>query len=252
MTSSKSVVVTGAGSGIGRAVSLALLARGHRVALAGRRTDRLEETVGMAGPDARDRTVVVTADVTDPRQVESLFDAAVAAHGRVDAVFSNAGSWGSPGSVDEISAEQWREAVDLNVNGTFYCAAEAVRRMKSQTPQGGRVINNASISAHVPRPRSVAYTTTKHAITGLTKSIELDGRGYGVRATQIDIGNAATEMTSGISKGAVQADGSKRAEPTFDAAHVGELVAYVVELPLDVTMPWVTIAAAEMPWIARG
>ncbi|GAB3309822.1 SDR family oxidoreductase [Epidermidibacterium keratini] len=206
----------------------------------------------MAGPDARDRTVVVTADVTDPRQVESLFDAAVAAHGRVDAVFSNAGSWGSPGSVDEISAEQWREAVDLNVNGTFYCAAEAVRRMKSQTPQGGRVINNASISAHVPRPRSVAYTTTKHAITGLTKSIELDGRGYGVRATQIDIGNAATEMTSGISKGAVQADGSKRAEPTFDAAHVGELVAYVVELPLDVTMPWVTIAAAEMPWIARG
>ncbi len=250
--SSRSVVVTGAGSGIGRAVSLALLARGHRVTLAGRRAERLTETVELAGAGARDRVVVVTADVTDAAQVSAIFDAAVAGHGRVDAVFNNAGSWGSPGAVDEITVEQWREAVDLNVTGTFLCAAEAVRRMKSQSPQGGRVINNASISAHVPRPRSVAYTTTKHAITGLTKSIELDGRGYGVRATQLDIGNAATEMTSGIARGAVQADGSKRAEPTFDVTHVGELVCYVVELPLDVTMPWVTIAAAEMPWIARG
>lgn len=250
MATTRQVVVTGAGSGIGRAVTLALLERGHQVTLAGRRVERLEETAELAGSPAG--ATVAAADVTNADEVTALFDRAAEASGRVDALFNNAGSWGTPGAVDEVDVDKWRAAVDLNVTGTFLCAAEAVRRMKAQDPQGGRIINNASISAHVPRPRSVAYTTTKHAITGLTKSIELDGRGFGVRASQIDIGNAATEMTSAIAKGAAQADGSMRPEPTFDAKHVADLVCLLVELPLDVTMPWATIAAAEMPWIARG
>lgn len=255
------VVVTGAGSGLGRAMATALVFGGHSVVLAGRREDPLQETIALAAQEAADRTMpldladrmlTVPTDVTVPEQVGDLFDAAVGRFGRVDVLINNAGGWAAPGSVDELSPEDWQAAIAGNVTGSYLAAAEAVRRMKAQDPQGGRIINNGSISAHVPRPRSAAYTITKHAITGLTRSIELDGRGHGIRCTQLDIGNAATDMTARMADGVPQPDGSVRPEPTFDPAHVGRLVRYVVELPLEVTLPFVTIAAAEMPWMARG
>lgn len=240
------VVVTGAGSGIGRAVSRRLLADGHRVVLAGRRAEALEESA-----EGHSQALCVPCDVTDRAQVDALFARVEDAAGRVDALMTNAGR-GASGSVDELDPQDFEAVMAVNVTGTVLCARAAVALMRRQRPQGGRIITNGSISAHSPRPSSVAYTVSKHAITGLTKCIELDGRAIGVRATQLDIGNAATEMTARMDAGVPQADGRRMPEPRFDPSHVGDLVAYLVRLPLEVTVPFVTIAASGMPFIARG
>ncbi|PXY28105.1 SDR family oxidoreductase [Prauserella muralis] len=247
MTQDRVAVVTGAGTGIGRAVARALLAEGYRVALAGRREEPLADAADGSG-DA----LVVPTDVTDPAAVEALFERVRTAWGRVDVLFNNAGTFGPPGSVDTLPVEDWRRTVDVNLTGMFLCAHHAVRLMKAQDPRGGRIINNGSVSAHAPRPQSVAYTATKHAVTGLTKSISLDGREFDIACGQIDIGNAATEMTAGIATGAKQADGSVRAEPTFDVAHVAESVLYMAGLPLSANVQFLTITATAMPFIGRG
>jgi NAD(P)-dependent dehydrogenase (short-subunit alcohol dehydrogenase family) len=240
-------VVTGAGSGIGRAVARALLDAGFRVALAGRRPGPLAETAA-GHPEA----LVVPTDVTDEASVAALFAAVRERWGRVDLLFNNAGGFGPSGLVDEIDVAQWRATVDVNLTGSFLCAREAFAMMREQRPQGGRIINNGSISAQVPRPGSAAYTATKHAITGLTKTLSLDGRPFRIVCGQIDIGNAATDMTAGIAEGARQADGSVRPEPTFDVAHVAEAVLAMARLPLDVTVQTMTIAATGMPFVGRG
>jgi NAD(P)-dependent dehydrogenase (short-subunit alcohol dehydrogenase family) len=237
-------VVTGAGSGIGRHVARALLGAGYRVALAGRRADALRETAEDA--------LVVPTDVGSPESVERLFDEVRREWGRLDLLVNNAGTFGPPGTVDEISPSDWQRTVDTNLTGAFLCAHHAVRLMKEQRPQGGRIINNGSVSAHVPRPGSVAYTATKHAITGLTKSLSLDGRPYDIACGQIDIGNAATEMTAGIAEGARQADGRLAPEPTFDVEHVARAVLFMASLPLDANVQFMTIAATKMPFIGRG
>lgn len=242
-------MVTGAGSGIGRQISRALLAGGYRVALAGRRPEALRETASEAAPGS---VLEQPTDVADPESVAALFDVVRREWGRLDLLVNNAGTFGTPGSVDNVSIADWQAVVDVNLTGSFLCAQHAVRLMKEQDPAGGRIINNGSISAHVPRPGSVAYTTTKHAITGLTKSISLDGRQHGIACGQIDIGNAATEMTEQISQGAPQADGSLRVEPTFDAAHVAEAVLYMAGLPLEANVQFLTITATGMPFIGRG
>ncbi|MFP5019358.1 SDR family oxidoreductase [Pseudonocardia phyllosphaerae] len=241
-------VVTGAGTGIGEAVSRTLLDAGWRVALAGRRTERLE-TVAAAYPQ---NALPVATDVTDETSVRALFDAARERWGRIDLLVNNAGTFGPAGTVDEIAVADWRAAVEVNLTGSFLCAQQAFAAMRAQDPQGGRIINNGSISAHVPRPGSAAYTATKHAITGLTKSLSLDGRPFGIACGQIDIGNAATDMTAGIATGAKQADGTVAPEPTFDVAHVAEAIRYMAELPLDANVQFLTIAATTMPWLARG
>jgi len=240
-------VVTGAGSGIGRVVARALLGAGYRVALAGRRAPALEETA--AGEPA---ALVVPTDVADEAAVRALFAAARDAWGRVDLLFNNAGTFGPAGSPDEVAVEAWRAAVDTNLTGSFLCAREAFAAMRAQDPQGGRIINNGSISAHSPRPGSAAYTATKHAITVLTKSFSLDGRPYRIACGQIDIGNAATEMTARMSTGTKQADGSMRPEPTFDAAHVAEAVLFMARLPLDANVQFLTVMATAMPFVGRG
>jgi NAD(P)-dependent dehydrogenase (short-subunit alcohol dehydrogenase family) len=240
-------VVTGAGSGLGRGIARALLGAGYQVALAGRRAEALRES-GEGFAEA----LPVATDVTDPAQVTALFDAVRTAWGRLDLLVNNAGMFGPSGDVDEIGVEQWRRVVDTNLTGSFLCAAEAVRMMKEQRPQGGRIINNGSISAHSPRPGSAAYTATKHAITGLTKSLSLDGRPYDIACGQIDIGNAATDMTAAISRGARQADGRELAEPTFDADHVARAVLYMAGLPLDANVQFMTITATKMPFLGRG
>jgi NAD(P)-dependent dehydrogenase (short-subunit alcohol dehydrogenase family) len=240
-------VVTGAGSGIGRHVARALLGAGYRVALAGRREGPLRETADGSGT-----ALVVPADVGEPRSVAALFDEVRRAWGRVDLLFNNAGTFGPAGAVDEIEYDDWRRTVDTNLTGAFLCAHHAVRLMKEQRPRGGRIINNGSISAHSPRPGSVAYTATKHAITGLTKSISLDGRAYDIACGQIDIGNAATEMTAGIAEGARQADGRTMPERTFDVEHVARAVLYMASLPLDANVQFMTITATKMPFIGRG
>lgn len=255
--SSRVVVVTGAGSGIGRAMTLRLLAGGHRVVLAGRRLDRLQETLSSfvastADGRAPGEGLVLGTDVTQPDEVDHLVMACVERFGRLDVVVNNAGTMAFGGAVDELEPDDWRAAVEVNLTGSFLVARAAYRQMRQQHPQGGRIINNGSISAQVPRPRSVAYTTTKHAITGLTRSIELDGRAHQIRCTQLDIGNAATEMTTGLAQGALQPDGTTRPEPTFDPGHVADLTAYLVELPLSVTVPFVTISASGMPYLGRG
>jgi NAD(P)-dependent dehydrogenase (short-subunit alcohol dehydrogenase family) len=237
-------VVTGAGSGIGRHVARALLGAGYRVALAGRRADALRETAEDA--------LVVPTDVGSPESVERLFEEVRREWGRLDLLVNNAGTFGPPGAVDEISPADWQRTVDTNLTGAFLCAHHAVRLMKEQRPQGGRIINNGSVSAHVPRPGSVAYTATKHAITGLTKSLSLDGRPYDIACGQIDIGNAATEMTAGIAEGARQADGRLAPEPTFDVEHVARAVLFMASLPLDANVQFMTIAATKMPFIGRG
>jgi NAD(P)-dependent dehydrogenase (short-subunit alcohol dehydrogenase family) len=228
-------VVTGAGSGIGRVVSQALLGAGYRVALAGRRAEALAQTTGEA-PAA----LVVPTDVSDPDSVAALFSRVRDEWGRVDLLFNNAGSFGPRGSVDEVSAADWQATVGVNLTGAFLCAGQAFAQMRRQQPGGGRIINNGSISAHVPRPRSVAYTATKHAVTGLTRSIALDGRPYGIACGQIDIGNAATDMTSGMP------------EPTFDVAHVADAVLLMAGLPLDANVLFLTITATTMPYVGRG
>jgi NAD(P)-dependent dehydrogenase (short-subunit alcohol dehydrogenase family) len=243
-------VITGAGSGLGRAITRALLAGGWQVAAAGRRWAALQETVATA--PAAEAALPVLTDVTRPDSVAALFAAAGNRWGRVDLLVNNAGIFGPAGAVDEISVADWQQAVDTNLTGAFLCAQQAVRMMKEQDPRGGRIINNGSISAHVPRPGSVAYTATKHALTGLTKSISLDGRRFGIACGQIDIGNAVTEMTRAMSEGVRQADGSLAAEPTFDARHVAEAVLYMAGLPLDANVQFMTVTATAMPFIGRG
>lgn len=244
-------VVTGAGSGLGRAITQALLTAGWKVAAAGRREDRLRETVAGDGWPA-ESALAVPADVTDPDSVAALFGAVGERWGRLDLLVNNAGVSGPGGPVDELTPQQWQQIVDVNLTGSFLCAHHAARMMKAQDPRGGRIINNGSISAHSPRPNSVGYTATKHAITGLTKSISLDGRKHGIACGQIDIGNAATELTQAISQGALQADGSVRPEPTFDATHVAAAVLYMASLPLDANVQFLTITATTMPFIGRG
>jgi NAD(P)-dependent dehydrogenase (short-subunit alcohol dehydrogenase family) len=245
-TLGKTAVVTGAGSGLGRQISRALLAAGYRVALAGRRADALRETAADS-----DAVLVVPTDVGDPESVAALFEAVRREWGRLDLLVNNAGL-SVAGTVDELSYEDWRRTVDANLTGSFLCAQQAVRMMKAQDPRGGRIINNGSISAHSPRPASVAYTATKHAITGLTKSISLDGRAHGVACGQIDIGNAATEMTEQMAAGVPQADGSIAVEARFDAEHVASAVLYMAGLPLDANVQFLTITATTMPFIGRG
>ena len=257
MTSSASVssaarvaVVTGAGSGIGRCVARALMADGWRVALAGRRLDPLMETMdGRASPGS---VLAVPTDVRSEQDVASLFDVVRREWGRIDLLVNNAGTSGSGGSADTVSLTDWQRVVDTNLTGSFLCAKHAMLLMKEQEPGGGRIINNGSISAHSPRPASVAYTATKHAITGLTKSIALDGRQAGIACGQIDIGNAATEMTARFGEGLPQADGSVVAEPTFDPQHVADAVRYMANLPLDTNVLFLTITATTMPFIGRG
>ncbi len=244
-------VVTGAGSGLGRAIALALLAAGWQVAAAGRRAQALAETVAAAGA-AGGSALAVPADVTEPASVAALFGAVQRRWGRLDLLVNNAGVFGPVGAVDEITLADWQQAVATNLTGAFLCAQHAVRLMRAQQPRGGRIINNGSISAHSPRPGSAAYTATKHALTGLTKSISLDGRPYNIACGQIDIGNAATEMTRGMSRGARQADGSLRPEPTFDARHVASAVLAMASLPLDTNVQFMTITATTMPFIGRG
>ena len=243
-------VVTGAGSGIGRAAALALADRGWSVVLAGRRADALAQTRDLAADPARFH--VQATDVSDRDQVEALFDGAVARFGRVDLLFNNAGTGAPPVPLEDLSLEDWRRVVDVNLTGAFLCLQAAFRRMKAQEPQGGRIINNGSISAQVPRPRSVAYTATKHAMTGLTRQASLDGRAYNLACGQIDIGNAATEMTARMSRGVLQADGSVAPEPTMDVGAVAEAVAYMAGLPLGANVQFMTVMATAMPFIGRG
>jgi NAD(P)-dependent dehydrogenase (short-subunit alcohol dehydrogenase family) len=242
-------VVTGAGSGLGRAITLALAGAGWRVAAAGRRGQALEETADAAPAGS---VLPVPADVTDPDSVAALFDAARRRWGRLDLLVNNAGVFGPGGAVDELPLADWRRMVDTNLTGAFLCAQHAVRLMKAQDPQGGRIINNGSVSAHAPRPRSIGYTATKHAMTGLTKSISLDGRATGIACGQIDIGNAATELTASISRGAAQADGRVVPEATFDPGYAAEAVLYMAGLPLDANVQFLTITATTMPFIGRG
>lgn len=243
-------IVTGAGSGIGRAAALALAARGWSVVLAGRRVEALAQSLALA-PDPEGLRIQ-PADVADRDQVEALFDSAVAEFGRVDLLFNNAGTGAPPVPLEDLALDDWRRVVDVNLTGAFLCLQAAFRRMKSQTPQGGRIINNGSISAQVPRPRSVAYTATKHAITGLTRQASLDGRAYNIACGQIDIGNAATDMTARMSRGVLQANGEVAPEPTMDVAAVAEAVAYMAGLPLEANVQFMTVMATAMPFIGRG
>jgi NAD(P)-dependent dehydrogenase (short-subunit alcohol dehydrogenase family) len=244
-------LVTGAGSGIGRAVSLALQAAGYSVTLAGRRAPRIEETAAQAQPGGG-RMLVVPADVSDPESVRALFSKAREAFGRLDVLFNNAGI-GAPGiPVEDLSLEQWNAVVSVNLTGAFLCAQEAIRMMKAQEPRGGRIINNGSISAHAPRPNSAPYTATKHAITGLTKCLSLDGRKYDIACSQIDVGNAATEMSERMARGVPQADGTRAVEPRMDVRHVADAVLYMANLPLDANVQFMTVMATKMPFIGRG
>ena len=240
-------VVTGAGSGIGRAVARLLLADGYRVALAGRREAQLLETA-----DGHPEALAVPCDVTVPDDVARLFAAARQCWGRVDVLFNNAGIFGPSGGVDEISVADWDATLAVNVTGSMLCAAEAVRTMKSQEPQGGRIINNGSISAHAPRPDSAPYTATKHAVTGLTKSISLDGRAYDIACGQIDIGNAVTEMAARMAKGVKQANGTIAAEAMLDVERVADAIVHMAALPLEANVQFMTIMATKMPFVGRG
>ncbi len=244
-------VITGAGSGLGRDISGALLGAGWQVALAGRRAVTLRETAEAAG-QAAGNVLAVPTDVTSPESVAALFGAVRQRWGRLDLLVNNAGTFGPAGTADEIGLADWQHAVDTNLTGAFLCAQQAVRMMKAQDPQGGRIINNGSISAHTPRPGSICYTATKHAVTGLTKSLSLDGRPFDIACGQIDIGNAATEMTERFGRGVPQANGSIAAEPVFDARHVADAVLYMASLPLDANVQFLTITATTMPFIGRG
>ena len=241
-------IVTGAGTGVGQAASEALLGAGYQVALAGRRTEPLEE-VAARWPDA---ALVQSTDVGSEAQVKALFEAVVARFGRLDLLFNNAGSGAPPVPLEELSLAQWQAVVDANLTGSFLCTREAFRVMKSQDPPGGRIINNGSISAHVPRPNSAPYTSTKHGVTGLTRSTILDGRAFGITCGQIDIGNAETPMTQRMHKGVLQPDGSTKVEPTMDVRHVADAVLYMAGLSPDANVPFLTVMANGMPFIGRG
>jgi len=247
----KVAIVTGAGSGIGKTVALALLKDGYRVALAGRRKDPLEQTVKDAG-SAGALALVVPADVSNPESVRALFAKTREVFGRLDLLFNNAGVFPPGVPLEDLSFEQWKTAVDINLTGAFLCTQEAIKIMKSQVPRGGRIINNGSISAHAPRPNSAPYTATKHAITGLTKCTSLDGRKYDIACGQIDIGNAATEITSKMATGVPQANGTIAVEPLMDLSHVGSAVLYMASLPLDTNVQFLTIMATKMPFVGRG
>jgi NAD(P)-dependent dehydrogenase (short-subunit alcohol dehydrogenase family) len=247
----KVAIVTGAGSGIGRQVSLALLREGYAVSLAGRRVEKLQETADRAGP-AGARALAVPTDVADPASVRALFAKTRVAFGRLDLLFNNAGTGSPPILLEDLSYEQWKTVVDANLTGAFLCTQEAFRIMKSQNPRGGRIINNGSISAHAPRPNSAPYTATKHAITGLTKSTSLDGRKYDIACGQIDIGNAETDLTKRMKDGVPQADGTIAAEPTMKVEHVAEAVVYMAGLPLDANVQFLTVMATKMPFVGRG
>jgi NAD(P)-dependent dehydrogenase (short-subunit alcohol dehydrogenase family) len=247
----KVAIVTGAGSGIGKAVALALLKDGYRVTLAGRRRERLEQTVAEAGP-AGARTLLVPADVSERESVQAIFAQTKEAFGRLDLLFNNAGASAPAVPLEDLSYEQWKSVVDVNLTGAFLCTQEAFKLMKNQDPRGGRIINNGSISARSPRPNSAPYTATKHAITGLTKSTSLDGRKYDIACGQIDIGNAATEMTARMVRGVQQADGSIKPEPRMDVQNVAGAVLYMASLPLDANVQFITIMATKMPLIGRG
>ena len=246
----KIAIVTGAGSGIGRAVALGLIGAGYGASLAGRRKNLLEETAAMAS--APSRSLVVSTDVTDENSVENLFRETVARFGRVDLLFNNAGSSAPPVPVETLSLAQWNRVVAVNLTGVFLCARAAFRQMKQQNPRGGRIINNGSISAHVPRPFSAPYTASKHAVSGLTKSLSLDGRNFDIAVGQIDIGNAATAITASMSRGVPQADGTIAAEPVMDLRHVVDAVIYMANLPLDANVPSLTVMANRMPFMGRG
>ncbi|HWB00793.1 MAG TPA: SDR family oxidoreductase [Pirellulales bacterium] len=247
----KVAIVTGAGSGIGRAVALALLREGYSVALAGRRSDALEETKRLAAEHAA-HALAVSTDVTNPPAVRTLFDRTITTFGRVDLLFNNAGINVPAVPLDELSDAQWRSVVDVNLSGAFWCLREAFRAMKAQSPQGGRIINNGSISAHTPRPFSAPYTATKHAIAGLTKSAALDGRAHNIAVGQIDIGNAATDLTERMSRGVLQANGMTAPEPTIDVEHVAQTVVHMANLPLEANVLFVTVMATQMPFVGRG
>ncbi len=245
------VLVTGAGSGIGRAVALGFMNAGDAVVLAGRRPEALAETAALAS-QARERALVVPADVSDPESVAALFAATEQRFGRLDVLFNNAGTGAPAMSIDELSLAQWRAVVDVNLNGAFYCAREAFRLMRHQQPQGGRIINNGSISAHVPRPGSAAYTATKHALTGLTRTLSLDGRAFNIACGQIDIGNADTAIAQPMRQGIRQAHGETRVEPVMDVAHAASAVLYMAGLPLEANVQFMTVMATTMPYIGRG
>ena len=243
-------LVTGAGSGIGRAATLALLNAGYAVVLAGRRREALEQTLALAA--ATPAALAVATDVTSEASVNALFAAIEARYGRLDVLFNNAGIGAAALPVDELSFEQWSQVIAVNLNGSFLCARAAFRLMKRQRPAGGRIINNGSISAQVPRPLSAPYTAAKHAITGLSKSLALDGRAHNIACGQIDIGNAGTDMTERMSRGALQADGSYRPEATMEVRHVAEAIVQMANLPLDVKIPQMTLMATQMPFGGRG
>lgn len=249
MDQKKIAVVTGAGSGIGRNAALALAKKGFVVVLAGRNEQTLKETAALAGSA---QTLAVPTDVSKPDSVAQLFEKTKAAFGRVDVLFNNAGTSAPPVPFEDLTAQQWDAVVAVNLTGAFLVAQAAYRVMKEQAPQGGRIINNGSISAQVPRPNSAPYTATKHAITGLTKSLSLDGRKYNIACGQIDIGNAATTMVNKISTGVIQANGSLLAEPTMPVDHVGEAIAYMAGLPLETNVQFMTVMATAMPYIGRG
>jgi NAD(P)-dependent dehydrogenase (short-subunit alcohol dehydrogenase family) len=249
-THNKSAIVTGAGTGIGKAVALALLRDGYRVALAGRRREPLEAAIAEAGAGAS--TLAVPTDVSNPVAVKALFAKAKDAFGRLDLLFNNAGV-GAPGvNLEDLSFDQWKTVVDINLTGSFLCVQEAFRIMKDQTPRGGRIINNGSISAHAPRPNSAPYTATKHAITGLTKSASLDGRKYDIACGQIDIGNAATDLAARMAKGVPQANGTIAVEPLMDVQHVASAVLFMASLPLESNVQFLTVMATKMPFVGRG
>ena len=246
----KVALVTGAGSGIGRIVALALLGDGYNVVLAGRRQEALHETQALS--TSNKDSLAISTDVTDPAAVRDLFAQTEQTFGRLDVLFNNAGVGIPAGEIDEVTYDQWQRVVQTNLSGPFFCTQEAFRLMKRQNPQGGRIINNGSLSAHVPRPNSAPYTATKHGITGLTKSTALDGRKYNIACGQIDIGNAATDMALKIGEGATQADGSVRPEPLMDVSVVAEAVLYMANLPLGANVQFMTVMATKMPFVGRG
>ena len=247
----KSVIITGAGSGIGRHFALALLQKGYKVALAGRRNEALEETAAAAG-EAQKNALVIPTDITDPAAVRSLFERAIAAFGHLDLLFNNAGVNVPEVMLEDLSYEQWRKVIDTNLTGPFLCTQEAFKVMKTQQPMGGRIINNGSISAHIPRPNSAHYTASKFGVTGLTKSTALDGRKYNIACSQIDIGNAATDMAARMTTGVPQADGSMGVEPVMHVSHVTDALMYIAELPLNANVPFITVMASFMPYAGRG